>query len=515
VAIFGRNSARQRLRRAAQESLKIPAFRSPVDCTPWVTGGLWPVELSTVTAETAPLVKYLKADMQRIVNSANEELKSIRCAGLTESTRQAEEARVISDARAFAVRRVESTVRHLRNMKSKLPAEYLPVNGAGDTEKTTRFKLAPPRPEPTPPTDIPAPEIPERDLRPSAPVEQQDDWEPPAAQPALPLPTPEAEPSTFEVELPALEPVLPMPEPEVAEPETSEPRHAYESDDTEVLEEIATMLQETTPLAAPPVEPPRTPQPVASPPEPPTAEPTSPLVAARAAEPAIDDAEATRQLPVVEPAEPEHERLERLLKFVARQEPGLRWAVGLRQDGTTLLVTDLAHGWIPPGITLPTDVRLLEPGRRTGTATALLGQTALLSTYAPGDPLGWATDYNVADTSSAPRELPAIEDLGWVLGQATHWRDGLPRMVNTLAKAGAAGTGIVDAEIDILRVYLDTSRYQLLAQYPDVDPGLLLNCLLLAATEGIATKNLVNANYHFAWFQLLSAPQASGWTAGP
>jgi hypothetical protein len=216
----------------------------------------------------------------------------------------------------------------------------------------------------------------------------------------------------------------------------------------------------------------------------------------------------------VEP-ESERERLERLLKFVARQEPGLRWAIGNREDGTTLLVTDLAHGWIPPGITLPADVRLLGPGRRTGTATALLGQTSLLATYAPGDPLGWATDYDVTDTSSQPRELPAVDDLGWVLGEATHWRDGLPRMVNTMAKAGAAGTGILDAEIDILRVYLDTSRYQLLAQYPDVDPGLLLNCLLLAATEGIATKNQVNANYHFAWFQMLSAPPASGWKAGP
>jgi hypothetical protein len=88
-------------------------------------------------------------------------------------------------------------------------------------------------------------------------------------------------------------------------------------------------------------------------------------------------------------------------------------------------------------------------------------------------------------------------------------------MVNTLAKAGAAGTGIVDAEIDILRVYLDTSRYQLLGQYPDVDPGLLLNCLLLAATEAIATKNTVSANYHFAWFQALSSAPASGWKAGP
>ena len=178
MAIFGRNTARQRLRRAAQESLKIPAFRSPVDCTPWVTGGLWPAELSTVTAETAPLVKYLKADLQRIVNSANEELKNIRCAGLIDSTRQAEEARVINDARAFAVRRVESTVRHLHNMKSKLPTEYRPVNGAVDTEKTTRFKLAPPRPEPTPPADVPAPAAPEQDFQPAPSVEQPNSWEP-------------------------------------------------------------------------------------------------------------------------------------------------------------------------------------------------------------------------------------------------------------------------------------------------------------------------------------------------
>jgi hypothetical protein len=180
-----------------------------------------------------------------------------------------------------------------------------------------------------------------------------------------------------------------------------------------------------------------------------------------------------------------------------------------------LLVTDLAHGWIPPGITLPAEVRLLPPERRTGNATALLGLTPTLATYAPSDPLGWAVDYDVTDTSSQPRELPAVDDLGWLLSEATHWRDGLPRMVHTLAKAGAAGTGVIDAEIDILRVYLDTSRYQLFAQYPDIDNGLLLNCLLLAATEGIATGSLVNANYHFAWFQMLSAPPASGWKAGP
>ena len=480
MAIFGRNTARQRLRRATRESLKIPAFSSPVDCTPWVTGGLWPAELSTVTAETAPLVKYLKADLQKIVNSANEELLGIRRAGLADPIRQAEEARVIKGARAFAVRRVESTVRHLRNMTPKLPADHRPVkpvNGSDDTEKTRRFKLAAVAPTKTDLPAPPRPEYPDQDHDAAAAVDRH-----------------AAEAVAAATQSP------PAADLESVEPERSTPRHRSEPDDSEVLEEIATVLQEIAPLAEAPVD--------EAPRQPP---------AARQAEPPVtptDERVTTYQpAPQVE-SESELERLERLLKFVARQEPGLRWAVGKRADGTTLLVTDLANGWIPPGITLPTDVRLLEPERRTGNAAALLGHTTLLATYAPSDPLGWATDYEVTDTSSQPRELPAVDDLGWLLSEATHWRDGLPRMVHTLAKAGAAGSGVLDAEIDILRVYLDTSRYQLFAQYPDIDTGLLLNCLLLAATEAIAAGNLVNANYHFAWFQMLSTPPVSGWKAG-
>ena len=507
MAIFGRNTARQRLRRATRESLKIPAFSAPVDCTPWVTGGLWPAELSTVTAETAPLVKYLKADLQRIVNSANEELKGIRRAGLAESTRQVEEARVISGARAFAVRRVESTVRHLHSMKPKLRPENRPVNGADDTEKTRRFQIAVRPPEPTEPIVTPAPPGPQDSEHDDHPTDVVDrlDWF------SSPVDAAEHVPAAAQPE-PA--------EPEPAEPEEEEsaPTPTSDPDDTEVLAEIATVLQEFAPLAEAPVdEPPRQP-PVVRPSEAPVDEAQRQPPAARHAAPTvppIDDTETTRHLVPVPELESERERLERLLKFVARQEPGLRWAVGNRADGTTLVVTDLAHGWIPPGITLPADVRLLEPDRRTGNAAALLRQTTVSAIYAPGDPLGWATDYEVTDTSSQPRELPAVDDLGWVLSEATHWRDGLPRMVHTLAKAGSAGTGIIDAEIDILRVYLDTSRYQLLAQYPDADAGLLLNCLLLAATEGMAAGNLVNANYHFAWFQMLSAPPTSGWKAGP
>ena len=127
-----------------------------------------------------------------------------------------------------------------------------------------------------------------------------------------------------------------------------------------MLEEIATVLQE--------IAPPRRLRSITRPRPRPVAASTggagAPLATRHAAR--SIDAETTRhQVPLAQP-ESERERLERLLKFVARQEPGLRWAVGNREDGTTLLVTDLAHGWIPPGITLPADVRLLEPAPAHG-----------------------------------------------------------------------------------------------------------------------------------------------------
>jgi hypothetical protein len=204
--------------------------------------------------------------------------------------------------------------------------------------------------------------------------------------------------------------------------------------------------------------------------------------------------------------ESDDERLQRLLAFVVHQEPRLNWAIGDRPDGSTVLVTDFAHGWIPPGIALPAGVRLLEPERRTGKVSALIGEARRTRTYAPGDSLGWLDDFAQTEASARPRELPAVNDLGWELSQATHWRDGLPRMVHTLARAAAAGTGVAEEEIDLLRVHLDTARYQLLIQYPNIDPALLLNCLLLAATEGAVTGDLVSANYHLAWFHKLDEP---------
>ena len=386
VARFGRNSARQRLRRATRQALSVLTFDTPADCTPWVIGGLWPAELETVTPQTATIAEYLKNDLRRIANSANERIRALRHSGLGDDARRAEEARIINVARAFAVLRLESTVRQLRNESMILGTEYESLN-------------APPEPQQPSPDPFDATQL----------IEFSDD----AA-------------STVDVH-----------------------------DDT-------------------------TPEPAAA------------------------------AVPIAEVVEPESddERLARLLQFVARQEPGLQWAVGDRADGTTVLVTDLANGWIPPGVTLPADVELLPPAKRAGRMGEILGEVVRSAVYKPGDSFG-GTNYAATLTSPKVRELSAIEDLGWKLGEATRWRDGLPRIVHTLAKAGAARTGVVDAEVDVLRVHSDTARYQMLAQYPDVDAGLLSNCLLLSATEAIATGDELSANYHFAWFEALSGSSAS------
>jgi hypothetical protein len=577
VAIFGRKTARERLRKATRESLSIPAFSSTADCTPWVIGGLWPAELSMVTAETAPLADYLKADLQRIANSANEELQTLRRAGMADSARQAAEARVIRGARAYAARRVESTVRHLRKVARESPAEYrrpnlaedLATTGADKPARRTAVAMPPigveaggtpaePRRTPAEPRRTPAeprqenteqvrsePTMADRGDKAGAPVESVEETppRPETIEPNGVAATYASDSDVTEtIEAASIGRRAEAPVADAAGEEVSVGRHAkaavdeaMDGDESTARSAESSVDEATAELPAARDERPvgyepvtdvlpaaisAEPQvaaekpPVASHPEPPVGEAAAgELAAAIHAESTGDVPAATRhgQTPV-EP-ESDRQRLQRLLGFVARQEPGLRWAVGDREDGTTVLLTDIAHGWVPSGIRLPAGVQLLEPGWRAGNAVALLGPATVSATYTPGDSLGWAAESDATESSLQPRELPAVDDLSWLLSEATQWRDGLPRIVHTLAKAGAAGTGVADVEVDVLRVHLEIARYNLMAQYPDVDAALLLNCLLLAATEGIATGDRVSANYHFAWFQVLSSPPTSQWTA--
>ncbi|WP_204807109.1 DUF5631 domain-containing protein [Mycobacterium riyadhense] len=203
-------------------------------------------------------------------------------------------------------------------------------------------------------------------------------------------------------------------------------------------------------------------------------------------------------------------RLQRLTDAVARQEPRLRWAVGERADGTSVLVTDLASGWIPPDINMPVGVQLLEPAHRRGDIEVLLGEVSAAASYTPVHYLPAEEEEPIA-TSARARHVPAINELGWELGQATKWRDELPRLAHTLAKAASTGTGVLDSEVELLREHLVEVRQQVLDSYPDhVNAHLVGNWQLLGAIDALVGGDTVGANYHFAWFRALSQATTAG-----
>nr|WP_231986641.1 DUF5631 domain-containing protein [Mycobacterium sp. 852002-40037_SCH5390672] len=520
-----------------------------------------------MTAETATLAEYLKADLQRIAHAANDELKLLKRAGMTDLSRQAAEARVIDEARVRAVRRVESTIRYLHAVQSgaQAPAPPPPRIEPSDTDvdktqvlpairegKPVAEAAEPTSPEPSPPpgrfrrreaavepvADIRWPQVRRRE----PPAEDEARFTAPDVSPldetqvipvvrAAPVLPPPVEPAPdsasdqpdFGRHHAVVEPIAGEDEQEAAgEPGTSEEEPV--TDDVSHLEE--TQVIPVVPQAESVFEAPMERAPERAPDqadsgrhhavvdEPSTGE-AEPQVArqeaAADATPAAADAATAAFVATPPRAETpststgfDNQRLNRLLEFVVRQEPRVNWAIGDRADGTTVVVTDLAHGWIPSGIALPVGVRLLEPERRSGRVATLIGETARVVTYAPGGSLHRSVDFAATKSSVEARTLPAIDDLAGALSAATRGRADLPKIVPRLAEAAAAGTVVVDQEVDVLRVHLDTARYQLLVQYPNVNPALLLKCLLMAATEGIASGDAVSANYHLSWFQKLA-----------
>jgi hypothetical protein len=133
----------------------------------------------------------------------------------------------------------------------------------------------------------------------------------------------------------------------------------------------------------------------------------------------------------------------------------------------------------------------------------LLGEVSVAAGYTPIHHI--PEDDEPVPTSPRPRHVPEIDELGWELNPATQWRDGLPRLAHTLAKAASAGTGVVDKEVDQLYEHLAAVSARVLENYPDhVDPNDVGNWQLLAAIDALVAGDKAAANYHLAWFQACS-----------
>ena len=204
-------------------------------------------------------------------------------------------------------------------------------------------------------------------------------------------------------------------------------------------------------------------------------------------------------------------RLRRLLGAVARQQPRLRWAVGDLEDGDTVLVTDLAAGWIPPGIDIPAGVRLLQPPGGTGDLATLLGPATSSLTYQPGQRLPPADGDEPIPMSGTARQGTPVDDLGWRLTRATKWRDGLPRLAHTIARAASARSGVLDSEVELLGEHLGSITRSVLDRYPDPTGGPDIgNWQLLATIDAVLLGETTTADYHFAWFLSREAMSPKG-----
>nr|WP_251826306.1 DUF5631 domain-containing protein [Mycobacterium tuberculosis] len=199
----------------------------------------------------------------------------------------------------------------------------------------------------------------------------------------------------------------------------------------------------------------------------------------------------------------EQQRLRRILDTVARQEPGLSWAAGLRDNGqTTLLVTDLASGWIPPHIRLPAHITLLEPAprRRHATVTDLLGTTTVAAAHHPHGYLSQPDPDTPALTGDrTARIAPTIDELGPTLVETVRRHDTLPRIAQAVVVAATRNYGVPDNETDLLHHKTTEIHQAVLTTYPNHDIATVVDWMLLAAINALIAGDQSGANYHLAW----------------
>jgi hypothetical protein len=204
----------------------------------------------------------------------------------------------------------------------------------------------------------------------------------------------------------------------------------------------------------------------------------------------------------------EQQRLQRLVDAVARQEPRLSWAAGLRDDGTTNLVTDVAGGWIPPHVRLPANVTLLEPTsrRRDASVVDLLGAVVAAAAHEPNAYIEEPGSDPPALTGgrTARSAAPNVDELGPTLVEAVRRRDGLPRIAQAVAAPATRNTGVAQNEADLLRASVADIQSSVLSAYPHHDQAGVGDWMLLAAIEALIDGHEYLANYHMAWYAVIN-----------
>ena len=126
----------------------------------------------------------------------------------------------------------------------------------------------------------------------------------------------------------------------------------------------------------------------------------------------------------------------------------------------------------------------------------------LLARALPPEPT--ADDVEPIPTSPRPRQVPAVDELGWELGQATKWRDGLPQMAHTLAKAASTGQALSTMKSSSFISISQRFVTGCWTHTPTMWTGRGCKLAIAGVDRGMASADSIGANYHFAWFQALN-----------
>jgi len=200
----------------------------------------------------------------------------------------------------------------------------------------------------------------------------------------------------------------------------------------------------------------------------------------------------------------EQERLQRVVAAAARQAPGLTWVVGLRDDwATTVLVTDVAGGWIPPQVQLPRGVTLLAPANRRSSLTAaeLVGTAVTLVGHQPNGYIGNPAPDDPPLTGERARYGHPADDLAPTLAAVARGWPSLPAVVLLAAQQAQRG-GIAADEIAQVRQFAAGVRRDVLSAYPHHDREGAATWMLAAAVEALIDGDRQAAAYHLAWAQV-------------
>lgn len=201
----------------------------------------------------------------------------------------------------------------------------------------------------------------------------------------------------------------------------------------------------------------------------------------------------------------EQQRLQRIVDAVARQEPRISWAAGLRDDGAQQVdhvgIT-ASRGWLQqrhvrgqPDVGRNPPAGQIGDQQGGGAVVAVAAHESNTYVAEPGPDAPALTG-----DRSARSAIPKVDEFGPTLVEAVRRRDSLPRIAQAIALPAVRKTGVLENEAELLHGCITAVKESVLKAYPSHELTAVGDWMLLAAIEALIDEQDYLANYHLAWY---------------